>query len=74
MYNLIGARYTEKTPKIGFFHDQDLEQLFRIATQVYYNQDQEEWKENKRKGWGSSYGVTGSQSGSFQGERTRAET
>ena len=33
-----------------------------------------EQEERQRKGWGSSYGPTGSQPGNFQGERTRAET
>lgn len=66
-----------KLQKLAFGPDQDLEHLLRVATQVCYNQGQEEWKENKkrdRKGWNSSYGTTGSQPGSFQGERTRAET
>ena len=32
-----------------------------------------EQEERLRKGWGSSYGATGSQPGSFQGEKTRAD-
>ena len=39
-----------KLPKLAFGPDQDLENLLRVITQVYYNWDQEEQKENKRRG------------------------
>jgi len=41
--------YGESSKKLAFGPDQDLEHLLRVATQICYNQGQEEWKENKKR-------------------------
>ena len=41
-------RYMEKLQKLAFGPDQDLGHLFRVATQVHYNRDQEEQEDKRR--------------------------
>ena len=43
-----------KLQKVAFGSGQDLEHLLRVTTQVYYNQNQEEQKVNKRRDRGKA--------------------